>query len=1802
MATSLAAQLSVISANSENSLNLKAQKAAHSKSLIFEPRVAASQGFDTIYTLCHEGFQELCLLDGRFLEFQRDVFSEQSKDEDRTQMTALENSELDKRLEVFLGLVGGRLRLNPAVKAVEWLIRRFRVHERNTSFLLMTFLPYHTLPIFTTLLSILPLNLPQEYRFLHPYIRSLTPPPRHAIVHTATANTSFTSTLNTYVIRICQSRQHYPALVAFWAGVMTEATGGMLDKARSGRKAVQQQNEQDVILRVLPILNEGLAMKKVPDLRLGCYMLLSVMASKGGLDEKLLTAMMEAVVLGWTGETTIAGLVCLSVLAQHRGAKQITKRVAKELLKVENLSGVLVELSKQHRVDRLANGLCLALVERLRKNGDTNGLQVVERIISSQLLGDPQCCVIVKALVLAAHQIDNDTIPTLGPHLASSLVALTQLPGHVGSVVRGALEATEVDIDELELKLNTSLQRIATSASQSEDVDMEDSNIQPIKAPDISTVLQALPKRTANELSFLSHDSSHIYPDLCRAFLIATSNPSDLEAFDEIPILRRDSALEDTLYLSFYMKTWCGPHPVVARVSALQMATRCLSAKANAVDIQAVLPYAICALGDPASKVRRAAAELLVALKKFFPVNSESKKKLKQLRKWAFDDLYGPGDATQGLNWLSEGIVARLLNDVVVPALEECLLDRKHIESIIQKSLNSPRTSESPKKQETGRLSQASRASIFAFLSSHAVHTPLISLKMRLLVSLNQLRSVAGVTRTKVLLPILQQWASLSSAQVSKHCAEEQLDIVDIDDQVLMIITAGDNEGLQYLANIISGEVVVERPAIIEAVFDRLRTIWTSLKSELRISTAEMLLESAQSTSNGADEVRRSISQGSAQLLQTTALSTEILLSFLEQLPTTAELADKPPATKRRRTSHGEIARTQLQGSKQLTAAVQRITFVLQLIDSSDAGKHPELLKGLFNILAELQHFKVQVSSELAYLQGLVLSSLLAIIKAFKSDPNLKLERSAIRADLLVDCVQKIASPQVQNAALLLIASLADAAPELVLHSVMPIFTFMGSSVLRQNDEYSAHIISQTIREVIPPLISSLRKEKGNPVTGAAELLLSFVAAYEHVPPHRRKGLFTSLVQTLGPGDFLFALLAMLVDKYGPTEDIKAFAADVAGSFSVEIQLQSAVKYLDLVGDVLKPKPTYSSILLSANDDGIADPRRVASNEMALLPHLLSQKRLANQTGKLLDRDDMDAARIRDLYSTLLENVLALADTLKDQKRLHGACGDVLESLLGLLSTSDFVKSVEGLLDRPNDSLRRKILKSLEVRVDHESPSDANSRTAMLGFLPQLTAIIRESKDVLYKHIAVGCVDKISEKYGKKDLEAVAAAADTIASNHCLGQSDGRLRVMALLCLASLVEILREGIVSVLPSAIPKALEYMEASVKEDDETQKVHNAGYAFISALVHHIPYMVSGGYLDKLLEISNFSAEADLDGAADESRMDCMRLAAKQIDARSMFGALEKDWERAAGMGTFALQEYLEILSIAIDKHPKNVVTKYSSILAKIFQNAFDLRRQWTVAVDADLDSDTMAEIETQVNIVAIKMIYKFNDATFRPIFSNLVEWASSSLPKKDKGGRNLRLQSIYGFMVVFFDNLKSIVTSYATYLLDNAVDTLKNVDSKDEVSRELWSKVLRTLVKCFEHDQDDFWQSPSHFSVVAPVLCAQFTNASALPLVQDLVPAIVELAAAADSSDHHKELNGAILKHMRSETASVRLAAVKCEQELTDRLGEEWLSMLPEMLPFISELQEDDDEIVEKETHRWIVKIEGVLGESLDSMLQ
>lgn len=382
----------------------------------------------------------------------------------------------------------------------------------------------------------------------------------------------------------------------------------------------------------------------------------------------------------------------------------------------------------------------------------------------------------------------------------------------------------------------------------------------------------------------------------------------------------------------------------------------------------------------------------------------------------------------------------------------------------------------------------------------------------------------------------------------------------------------------------------------------------------------------------------------------------------------------------------------------------------------------------------------------------------------------------------------------------------------------------------------------------------------------------------------------------------------------------------------------------------------------------------------------------------------------------------------------------------------------------------------------------------------------------------------------------------------------------------------------------------------------ELHSACYGFLSSLAEHLPYMLST-HVDKILEFSNLSAEVVLDDEAKQSRISCLQFFAKQLAPKDIFTSYQKNWAHAAEAGYNAMTEYLNILGIAIDKHTKANISKNSSTLATIITQVMDLRRQKTA--NSDVGENELRQIETvEVELYekALKMIYKLNDASFRPIFTQIMEWTQAGLSKSDETGLRARQYTVFGFLETFFDTLKSIVTNYFAYVIDDAVSIIEKVNPKYASQKPLWSRVLSTLAKSFEHDQDEFWQSPGRFNTILPILTSQFNHASTVDIQPYLIPTLVELAVASDSQAHQKELNSALMKCLKSEQKAIRLAAVKTQQALTDRLGEEWLSMLHEMLPRISELQEDDDEEVERETHRWIVKIESVLGESLDSMLQ
>ncbi|PGG96383.1 hypothetical protein AJ80_09838 [Polytolypa hystricis UAMH7299] len=1808
MSSSLAAQLVQIATTSTNQLDLKAQRAAHSQSLIFEKQVAAAQTFDTIFQICDEGFQELCSLDSRFRKFRQNVFSEQSKTEDRLEMNASQNKELDSVLEEFLGLVGARLLLTPAVKAVDWLVRRFRIHEYNTSFLLLTFLPYHTTPLFLNLLSILPEDLTPTFKALQPYKRSLVSLPRYPIVQSAATNKYFFAALNDYVLQVCKAQAQYQGLISFWAGITTEAVASMLDSAKSGRIEIERRNKEDVLLRILPVLHSGFSLKKISELVIGCYMLCVVITNKGALEDNVIDSLMEAVAGTWNQETLVSGMICLSVLAQHRTNHQLRQKVVKSLGRLENAVDIITELSNKYSMDGLLLGLVSGCTQLIQKRIEPSTLSLVEGLLHRDIVDGDLATRALTTLMRAADKIRTSSQMTAEVQTQfSNMLLRFKESDRLAPLLQAAIHEANIDTNALELSLETVIEN-DTGPLQIEDVEMDDATDTEQTEHTFASLLESVPRET-KETYFLQGAPSAVFKNLAEVFIQAVGSGENLSTFTRQPILKRSKAMQNPLYISFFLRLSSGPYPPSARAMAISMVKEVLVENSEErVDVQFILPYIISTLADPSERVRREAVNLLATFER-----SSAKWKGEgdqaNHQPLGSDVIYGDHEGTKGIQWLSVQDVYKVTHRALLPGLEEYVLDASQIGVVVEKAIRgSSSDSKSATKATDFELKKNVRQNIFTFLCSHTVNTPLYAVKLRLLNILNRTGKVSSTSRTQELLPLLKHWQQLQEEEVQQIASNEQIDIKALGVQILTIVSPKGKSAVEILTACITPQPKPSRPSFVAAVFNRLKEIWASLKEDSAATAADSLLQLALGSSASDEELRTSCKD----LLRSVDISGPILVNFMDKVSASvSDIERQAPASKRRRTSQNNMVA--MRDPSELGRLLEQMTFILEIVDGSNPENHPELIGGLFRTLAALHHLKMQVQSEMSYLLSLLLGILLAIINKVKQSPKSKWDTSAIRADLIVDCVRVSSSPQVQNTAILLVAGLAKIAPELVLHSVMPIFTFMGSNVLKKDDEYSAAVIDQTIDQVIPPLIQSLRNQKRDVVSGTSELLLSFTAAFEHMPSHRRLRLFDALITRLGPEDFLFAVFAMLANRYSMNKDVLNLMTSLAANVNAELQLSTYTRYLSLVQDCLQPKPVLSRTLLGIGGEGGRDAQSVAVDLLQALSHLLRYASLGPKMEKIFESEDSEhASTIHKLFSRILEQTLGLSDAVRTMKPVSKACGDVLGSVLNTLSLVDFLDTIEVLLRRSNDDLRRKVLRLLESRLDQSHERGSASQTRVLEFLATLIGILESSPDILLKHAAVACIERIADKYGRKDPGSLVAAAKTISSEHCIGQSDNRLRVMGVLCLASMSEVLKESIIPVLPEALRRSFDLLRTSLEPGKENTQLHDAVYSFICSILIQIPWMISGDHLDGILQLSFKSAKANLPEESDENRHEALQLLAKKVDTDETFRAVDRNWSTAVSESPKAVVELVDVAGLAITKHPKSSTVKNVPVLIDLLYKAFDVRRtQFSSRTSSSYAEDDVDVIETHAYDVAIKMIYKLNDTVFRPLFIQLTDWATKGVAETDTTGRLMRLTTFYKFLGTFFGNLKSIVTSYSTFILDSAVDVLNKARLNHKDSKNLWLATMQTLQNSFEHDQDEFWQSPSHLNAICTPLTTQLgrsTNASSLKLISShAIPTIVELAAAADSPDNYKEINTAIMKYMRSGTATggdnphTRLAAVKCEVALTERLGEEWLALLPEMLPYISELMEDEDEGVEREVKKWILAIEEVLGEKLDDML-
>jgi len=535
--------------------------------------------------------------------------------------------------------------------------------------------------------------------------------------------------------------------------------------------------------------------------------------------------------------------------------------------------------------------------------------------------------------------------------------------------------------------------------------------------------------------------------------------------------------------------------------------------------------------------------------------------------------------------------------------------------------------------------------------------------------------------------------------------------------------------------------------------------------------------------------------------------------------------------------------------------------------------------------------------------------------------------------------------------------------------------------------------------------------------------------------------------------------------------------------------------------------------------------------------------------------------------------------------------------------------------------LRVGVLSALESRLSSTPTKDTKTQAAAIGFLPVLTGFLTADDDVAFKVATIACIDRISELYGLKGIASVVKAAAVI-QNQCLGSEESQLRIVALLCLASMVDILMESIIPIVPEMMPKVFQLLEESMGEDGTDGKMHNACFSLLAAVVSEIPFMISEDYLDNILTLSAESANTELENGCEEIRHDCLDVLAREVEINQLVSGLSRTWTNSVENGVAATQQALELLRNSIEHSSKSSVVKTAKLISSLILQVSDLRHiQFGLRTEDSYEDGEVNQVEATLHEVVIRFIYRLSDNTFRPLLTQWVDWAVECPGITTAGlarAKMLRQTSLFNFMTHFFATLKSIVTSYASYVLDPTIEVLKHATGLAEESSSAllmdtdetnhYLSTLSTLMAAASHDQDSFFASLSQFTPLHEILIAQLGLASHKTLNSHIythvIPAIVALAGAVvDTPAHHVSMNKLICKLRHSEHAGVRMATIKCQAALTasEEVGEEWVSNIVsgggETMVYVNEMLEDDDEGIEREVRKWVRKVREMVGEDV-----
>ncbi|CAB3368383.1 Hypothetical predicted protein [Cloeon dipterum] len=1095
----------------------------------------------------------------------------------------------------------------------------------------------------------------------------------------------------------------------------------------------------------------------------------------------------------------------------------------------------------------------------------------------------------------------------------------------------------------------------------------------------------------------------------------------------------------------------------------------------------------------------------------------------------------------------------------------------------------------------------------------------------------------------------LQAVIPLADRLLTESHVEEDLDEADFE-ILRLILKRIDENTAEKLLNSKEGWSLMERYLASRLVYDDQpialcvvsvisRELFESLSPKQRSRLTHLLVQVNGEISNLKATV--------ATVLRKLPLEGDLVAEELKLMIGQAKSA--PIRTTRMKVASTEAAAAKATSSENWSHG----TVMLEALSDKKAMQNAHLV---VPVLFDILKICLESVDDQEYVKQLTLTSLNILLAVSEAKGN----TCALDIELIVNSLKSTTNPRTQRETLVLLCHTAHLVPDNLMHHLVSIFTFVGSLVLRHDDEYSLQIITQVIKKVVPAVL----KSKGQS-SCLENILRVFSDALPDIPSHRRILVFDELMSTVG-WEHLWLFLVLVFESQSYTKQTDNRRLDCALEAAKICQLPVLLKmlhnifqYISVLTDIQynQEKQVINALDVKLKLDKLnaanltnpclkpaADVRKFQIMALDFMSNLLSIKSSAHKGLRPTDKLDPE---LEQLYRLLMDCLMGYLLTLSHKEasdKTHAkfwSClllqgYSVLNKLNMLLPLAHFVAVVQGVLTSTSalDSVKSKTLELLGAKLQLLNNA---SGVEMLELLPMINVC---QELVTHADSSIACkslfclrllISLIGSENLTSQLDILKKLLLTLINLAKKISSKADYPVMAnlLLCLAEMTVVVKVHMLNVLPTLIPLTLETAkQARELEEDQSDVVLLASLALLQRLIETLPQFLSSFLQSILFEVCQVSTikEDRLSPKAFlalEHRIEKIRgLLSSKISLRVLLQPIHDAFNELSKSSDMmkAVKPLMAVLTAKFESMGSAEFSGYIADLTTFFLDVLELRSRWESLDDVEMNKETrlvVSNAEEEVISALVTFVLKLQEPVFKPFFFKLFNWCREA---QQELAHRSRCISFYRVTTSLANKLKGLFTIFVPIYIQQAAELLRicQESSNESLGNEkaesffgpneqdltllLLEWVLKNLLEVFTQDRQRFVKQET-FDLIMQPLVDQLENLiggeeAYLARGKELVsPCLSQFARCMQDDILWKQLHYQILLKTRSNTTMVRLVAIEAIQSFAEVLREDLLPLLPEAIPFIAELLEDEDPVVEKRTQEVARELEKILGEPL-----